>query len=775
MPAKAISRREILKNAGALVVSFSILGPASRALAQQLPAPPGSSPYNNPDYLDPTSLDSWLAIMQDGGVTAFTGKVDLGTGVETALAQIVADELDVPFERVHMMMGDTAKTVDQGRTAGSQTITRAGTQIRQAVAAARQELLKMASAKLDAPPEKLVVHDGVISAVENPANKISYGELIGGRRFNVKITARGMQQAMEVAPEVRPKSYKDYKIVGTSIPRVDVPAKLTGEFTYTPDVRIPGMLHGRVVRPATVISKPASINESSVRDISGIVKVVREGSFVGVVAETEWAAIRAAKALQVTWSEPASRLPANPEEVDHYLRTTQSFKDQSVKRGNLGDAFARAGKTLEATYRWPFQLHGMLGPSCAIADFRGDKITIWTGAQGPFTTRDRIASMLGFPKRNVDVIFVESSGCYGRLTSDDAAEDAALLSRAVGKPVRVQWMRADEHGWEPKGPQQLMSVRAALDAQGKIIGWEYISRTFPWTEAQGTPQLGERQIGQKSTAALPGNPVGSGAGSQTYDFENQHVVGMYMPWPQDDPTPLRTNPLRSPGEPGGIFAGECFIDEIASELRVDPVQFRLRYLTSDGNRRAAEALTAAAQNAGWQPRPSPAPASTDPVATGRGIAVSTRQGTIVAAVAEVEVDKSTGRVTVKRVVVAHDCGLIVNPNGLRFQIDGNVIQGVSRTLMEEVQFDATGQQNLDWRSYPVITFSKIPEIQAVLINRPELPYTGAGEPSIVPIPAAIGNAVFDAIGVRLRSAPLTPDRVLSALPTKTARAVLRQS
>ena len=767
MIAKPISRRELLKDTGALVVGFSILGQASRALAQQLPAPPGSSPYNNPDYLDPTSLDSWLAVMQDGSVTAFTGKVDLGTGVETALAQIVADELDVPFERVHMMMGDTAKTVDQGRTAGSQTITRAGTQIRQAVAAARLELLKMASAKLDAPVEKLTVSDGVISVAANPTNKASYGELIGGNRFNVKITATGMQQAMEVAPEVRPKSYKDYRIVGTSVPRVDLPAKLTGEFTYTPDIRIPGMLHGRVVRPATAISKPASVDESSINDIPGIVKVVREGSFVGVIAETEWSAIRAARALKVTWPEPAVKLPANPEKVDQYLRTTKSFKDQvATSRGNVPEAFARASKTSEATYRWPFQLHGMLGPSCAVADFRGDKITIWTGAQGPFTTRDRVASMLGFPKRNVDVIFVESSGCYGRLTSDDAAEDAALMSRAVGKPVRVQWMRADEHGWEPKGPQQLISMRAALDAQGKVIGWEYISRTFPWTEAQGTPQLGERQIGQKNTAPLPGNPVGSGAGSQTYDFENQNVVGMYMPWPQEDPTPLRTNPLRSPGEPGGIFAGESFIDEIASELRADPVQFRLRYLTSEGNKRAAEALKAAAQKAGWQERPSPGPASESSSASGRGIAVATRQGTIVAVVAEVDVDKSTGQVRVKRVVVAHDCGLIVNPDGLKFQIDGNVIQGVSRTLMEEVRFDASGQKNLDWLSYPVITFSKIPEIEPVLINRPELPYTGAGEPGIVPVPAAIANAVFDAIGVRMRIVPLTPERVLDAMRGK---------
>jgi nicotinate dehydrogenase subunit B len=763
---RSISRRELLKSGGALVVSFSLWEPASHVLAQ-LGAPPGSSPYNNPDYLDPTSLDSWLAVMQDGSITVFTGKVDLGTGVETALAQIVADELDVPFNRIHMKMGDTAKTVDQGRTAGSNTLLRAGPQVRQASAAARQELLKLAATRLEITAEKLTVTDGAVSVIGSPAKKISYTELLGGKQFNVKITATGMQGDMKVAPEIRPKDYKEYKVVGTSVPRVDLAPKLTGEFTYTPDLRVPGMLHGRIVRPPVVISKPLSVDESSVSNISGVVRVVQEGSFVGVVAETEWAAIQAARALRVNWSAPTTKMPANPEQVDDYLRNTKSFKDQVVvEKGNLEAGFSRASRTFEATYRWPFQLHGMLGPSCAVADFQGDKVTIWTGAQGPFTTRDRVASMLGFPKRNVDVRFVEGSGCYGRLTSDDAAEDAVLMSRAVGRPVRVQWTRADEHGWEPKGPQQLMTIRAAVDVQGDIIAWDYLSRTFPWTEAQGTPQLGERQIGQKSTAPLPGNPVGSGAGAQTYEFENQKVMGSYVPWPQDVPTPLRTNPLRSPGEPGGIFAGECFIDEIAAELRVDAVQFRLRYLASDGNKRVAEAVRVVSEKAGWKERPSPSPASGGSIAAGRGIGVSTRNGTVVAVVAEVEVDKSTGQVRVKRIVVAHDCGLIVNPDGLKFQIDGNVIQGVSRTLMEEVQFDESQQKNLDWQSYPVIRFRDVPDIETVLINRPEMPYLGAGEPSIGPVPAAIGNAVFDAVGMRLRVVPFTPERVLGALKAK---------
>jgi nicotinate dehydrogenase subunit B len=724
---RAIPRRELLKNSRALVVSFSLFGPATRALAQQfdtLPLPPGSNPYNNPDYLDPTSLDSWLAVMQDGSVTVFTGKVDLGTGIQTALAQIVADELDVRFDQIHMAMGDTAKTVDQGRTAGSNTVMHAGPQLRHAAAAGRAELLKLAAARLEAPAEKLVVAEGVVRVDGSPAKKVSYGELLGRKRFNVKVAAKGIQTGLDVAPEAHVKDFKEYKVVGTSVPRVDLLPKLIGEFTYTSDFRVPGMLHGRVLRPSTVLSKPASVDKNSVRGIPGVVKVVQEGSFVGVVAETEWAAIQAARALKVTWSTPVAKMPATADEVDSYLANTKSFVDTVVvNRGDADAAISAASKTFEATYHWPFQNHGMMGPSCAVADFRGDKVTIWTGAQGTFTTRDRVASMLGFPKRNVEVNFVEGPGCYGRMVCDDAAEDAVLMSRAVGKPVRVQWMRADEHAWEPKGPQQLMTARAAVNAQGHITAWEFTGRTFPWTEAQGTPQLGERQIGQKSTAPLPGSPVGGGAIEQIYDFDSQKVVGSYVDWPQDEPTPLRTNPLRSPGEPAGFFASESFLDEIAASLQVDPVQFRLRHLS--GNQRATE--------------------------------------TLLAAIAEVEVDKTTGNVAVKRMTIAHDCGLIINPDGLKFQIEGNVIQGTSRALMEEVKFDATGLKSLDWKSYPVIRFKDIPEVESVLISRPELPALGAGEPSIVPVPAAIANAIFDAIGVRLREAPFTPKRVLTAL------------
>jgi nicotinate dehydrogenase subunit B len=752
MVTKSISRRDLLKSTGILVVSFSFFGAASRVLAQ--------GDGLSVDGMDPTVLDSWMAIAKDGTVTVFTGKVELGTGVVTALAQIVAEELDVRFDKVYMDSGDTDKAVDQGVTAAARTIERGGVQLRQAAAAARQELLKLASARLDSTVDKLTVTDGVVSVVGNPSKKIAYGDLLGGKRFNVKISAIGNGWDMKVAPLVPAKDPKDYKIVGKSIPRVDLPEKFTGEFVYSQDVSIPGMLHGRAVRPATSLSMPSNVDESSIQNIPGVVKVVREGGFVGVVAQTEWAAIQAARALKVTWSEPTLKMPSGPDEVFDYLKNTKSFKDNIVtNRGNLDSAFSQAHKVLQATYYWPFQLHGMMGPPCAVADVRGDKATIWAGTQGPFRTRDAIAKMLNIPPKNVHLLYREGSGSYGRLESDDVAEDAALMSRAVGKPVRVQWMREDEHAWDPKGPAQYSTVRAGVDAQGNVIAWDFMDRSFPWTASEGNPLLASSQIGL--TPTTPGFLNGAGGGGQIYTFENQKVLAADIPWVQKGDWPLRTSNLRAPGDLARVFASESFVDEIASSLGVDPEQFRLRYLTSD--KRISEVLTATVKKAGWTDRPSPAPASSGTKAAGRGVAAANRANTMTAAVAEIEVYKSTGEVTVKKITLTHDCGLIVNPDGLKNQIEGNIIQGVSRALMEEVQFDSTGQKNLDWDSYPVIRFNQVPDVEIVLINRPEMQPLGGGEPSIVPITAAIGNAIFDATGVRLRRVPFTPERVLAAL------------
>jgi nicotinate dehydrogenase subunit B len=759
-----LSRREVLTGAGALVVSFNLFGPVSRIMAQLSAGPDLAGD------LQASSLDSWIAIGRDGFVTVFSSKVDLGTGVETALAQIVTDELDVKFSQIKMVTGDTTKDVDQGITAGSRTIELAGPQLRQAAAAARQELLKLASARLGAPTPQLTVADGVVSVMGN-GHKVSYADLIGGKHFNVQLPATGNGWGLKLAPDVPAKNYKDYKTVGQSVPRVDLPPKFTAQFTYVQDVRVPGALHGRVVRPPTVSAKPASVDEDSVKNIPGMVKVVREGSFVGIVAETEWAAIQAAKALKVTWTTPDTKMPVDADSVYDYLKNTKSFADRPgmKPRGDVDAALARATKTFEATYRWPFQMHGMLAPSCAIADVQADKVTIWAPSQGIFDTRKRVSDLLGLPETKIQVLYREASGCYGRLGTDDAAEDAAVMSRAVGKPVRVQWMRADEHAWEPKGPAQLLTVRAAVDASGKVTAWDFLDRSFPWTEANDLPLVTSRQVGLKGKGQ--GFPNGAGGGGETYTFDNQRIVASAIPWVQPDPTPLRTSPLRAPGDLARMFASECFMDELAAAQGVDAVQFRLRY--SAPNKRATDALTAAAKRANWQERPAPAPASSGNIVRGRGVAVSARSNSVVAVVAEVEVDKSTGDVTVKKVVVAHDCGLIINPDGLKNQIEGNVIQGTSRALLEEVHFDSTGIKSLDWSSYPILRYEQIPEIDIELIDRPEMPALGGGEPSIGPVPAAIANAIFDATGVRLREVPLTPERVLKAMrpgATSTQRA-----
>jgi CO/xanthine dehydrogenase Mo-binding subunit len=759
MEARTISRREVLRGAGALIVSFNLLGPVSRVLAQ------AGAPLTDSGGLPPDSLDSWLAVAPDGTVSVFTSKVDLGTGTATSLGQIVAEELDVPIARINMEVGDTSKTVDQGRTSASRTLERAGPQLRQAAAAARQELLKLASSRLGAPVEQLDVQDGVVSVAGSPAKKISYGGLIGGKRFDKKIAASGEGWDIKVAPEVQPKDPKSYKIVGTSVPRFDLPAKFGGEFTYAQDVQLPGMLHGRVVRPPVVNSKPLSVDEDSIKRISGVVKVVQEGSFLGVVARTEWAAIQAARALKVTWSTPPFEFPASPDRIYDYLKYTKSFADRvAVEKGNQAAGLSQAAKTFEATYRWPFQMHGMIGPSCAVADVRGDKATIWAGSQAPFITRNGVARLLGLPPENVRFIYMEGSGCYGRLEPDDSPEDAALMSRAVGKSVRVQWMREDEHGWEPKGPPQLITIKSGVDAQGKVTAWDYAERTLPWTDARLSPMLASRQTGIKPDEQ--GVFLGGGDGA-AYTFENRRAAASSIPWMMN-PNPLRTCNLRAPYGPARCFATESQMDEMASAAGVDPVEFRLRHLNE---KRVTDALLAATKQAGWQARPSPARATSGSVATGRGVAISGLSGTVVVLVADVEVNKSSGKVTVKRATVAHDCGLIVNPDGMMNQIEGNVIQGTSRALLEEVQFDSAGVKSLDWSSYPIIRFEDVPDVDIVLLNHPEMPSLGGGEASTVPVAAAIANAIFDAIGVRLREVPLNPKRVLSALRGETAPAV----
>jgi CO/xanthine dehydrogenase Mo-binding subunit len=756
MRTHALSRRDLLKT-GALVVGFNFFEPLTRVFGQGLQ---GGTPLSNVGGLPADQLDSWLAVAPDGTVSVFTSKVDLGTGTGTALGQIVAEELDVPIAKIRMEIGDTTKSVDQGRTSASRTLERAGPQLRQAAAAARQELLKRASVQLGAPAGQLAVVDGVVSVSGNPARTVSYAALVGGARFNTKVDASGEQWDLKLAADVKPKDPKDYKVVGTSVARFDLPPKFTAAFLYAHEVRVPGMLHGRVVRPAVVNSRPVSVDHRSIANIPGGVRIVQKGNFLGVVAQTEWAAIRAARALKVTWSAPPAQLPGGPDGIYDYLQNTKPVAERvATNTGNAPAAFAQASKTFDATYRWPFQMHGMIGPSCAVADVQGTKATIWSGSQAPFITRNGIARLLGIAEQDVHFIYCEGSGCYGRLEPDDAPEDAALMSQAVGQPVRVQWMREDEHGWEPKGPPQLITIRSGIDAQGNVTTWEYVEHTVPWTDARLTPMLASRQTGIKPDE----NGIALGGGDASpYVFPNRKVTAATLPWIMT-PNPLRTANLRAPYSQARCLAAESQMDDMAAAAGVDPVEFRLRHLTGNNNERVAAVLRAVARQAAWGPRGADrtrsATTTRSAIAKGRGVAISGLAGTVVAQIADVEVNRSTGKVTVKKVTVAHDCGIIVNPDGVRNQIEGNIIQGCSRALMEEVNFDSAGVKNLNWNTYPIIKFSDVPDVDIVLINRPELPPMGAGEASTTATAAAIGNAIFDAVGVRLRQVPFTPERL----------------
>jgi len=729
------SRRDVLKGGGALVVSFSFAGAVvGETLAQ------GAKP------LVLTEVDSFLAVDAGGEVTLYSGKVDLGTGVATALPQIVADELDVPLNRIKLIQGDTALTPDQGPTWGSLSIQIGGMQLRNAAATAKAALLEEAAKRLGSKKEDLKVVDGVVSAGNK---RVGYGELIAGKSFALKL---------DHTKPATGKDPKDYKLVGKPVPRVDIPDKVTGRFAYMQDFRVPGMLHGRVVRPPAIGATLESVDEASIKDVAGVVKVVREGNFLGVVAESEWGAIKAAEKLKASWST-SQTLPDAAKLWDE-VRATKVVKDEVTSNvGNTADAMGQAGaKTLKATYDFAIHTHGSIGPSCAVAEFKDGKLTSWSASQATHNLCKQLATMFSIPTNNVRCIYVEGSGCYGRNGHEDAAADAALLAKAVERPVRVQWSRADEHGWDPKGPPTLVDLRAAVDGAGVVTAWE--SEFFiPQQTAGGfnVPFVAATLAGMPADDHIaPGNIFQNSA--IPYKFANVKTVCRRLA-----STPFRPSWIRTPGRMQNTYANECFIDELAAAANADPVEFRLKYLDPN-DKRGIEVLNRAAALAKWEKRPSPKRDQRGDVATGRGVTYCKYElaRTYVAAVAEVEVKRSTGDIRVTKFYLAHDCGQIINPDGLRNQLDGNVIQTISRTLMEELKYDRSAVTSLDWKSYPILRFPQIPELVYDLIDRPNERPWGAGEPAAAVVPSAISNAVFDAIGVRLRSVPFTPDKVSAA-------------
>ena len=736
IPHAALSRRALLKGTGALVVGFHLAGPLGEALAQAGGAAP------KPVALD--QVDTFLSIDGRGLVTIYSGKVDLGTGVQSALAQMIADELDVPDARVTVIQGDTALTPDQGPTYGSLSLQNGGVQIRQAAATARDALLTEAAKRLGVAKAELVVVDGAIGPRAGGPT-VTYAELIGGRRFDLKLDP--------AAPTKKPA---DYKLVGRAMARRDVPDKILGRFTYMQDFRVPGMLHGRVVYPPALGARLEAVDEGSIKGIPGIVQVVRQGNFLGVVASNEWAAIRGARDLKATWSK-SETLPDQARLWEH-VRATKVVKDDVTS--NVGDAAAAMrgeGRKLAATYDFAIHTHGSIGPSCAIAEFKDGKLTSWSASQATHNLRKQLAQMLAMPLEAVHCLYIEGSGCYGRNGHEDAAADAALLARAVGRPVRVQWSRADEHGWDPKGPPTLIDLRANLDASGAVTAWE--SEFFIPQGAAGNVALVAADLAglPNATAIAPGGIHQNSA--IPYKFANVRTVCRRL-----ETTPFKPSWIRTPGRMQNTYANECFLDELAAAAGIDPLDYRLKYL-DPADTRGIEVLDRLAKLARWEKRPSPQKAANGAVLKGRGITYCKYElvRTYVGAAAEVEVERATGVIRVTRFYVVHDCGQIINPDGVKAQIEGNVFQTVSRTLKEELTFDRGMVTSLDWDSYPILTFPEIPELVMELIDRPAEKPWGAGEPTAAVVPSAISNAVFDATGVRLRSVPYTPAKVRAAL------------
>lgn len=735
MPATQFSRRSLLQG-GAIVVGFSL----SRALP--VAAASGTAP-SKPVALD--QVDSYLSLERDGSAIVYSGKVDLGTGVRTALTQMAADELDLPLARVRVIQGDTALTPDQGPTYGSLSIQNGGTQIRAAAATARRQLLQLASERLGTPTDTLVTRDGRVAPASG-GEGIAYADLLKDGHFSLKLD--------KDAPSKNPDAFS---FVGKPVARLDIPAKIYASFTYMQDVTLPGMLHGRVIRPPAIEARLTSVDETSVAGIPGLVKVVREGDFLGVVTTSEWAAIKAAEKLSATWSK-AETLPEQSRLWEHVRATPVVKEDITSNVGDADGAMANAARKLKATYDFAIHTHGSIGPSCAVAQPEGDALTVWTASQMTHALRTQLSAMFSLPPEKVRCIYVEGSGCYGRNGHEDAAGDAAILARAVGKPVRVQWSRADEHGWDPKGPPTLIDLAAGLDDKGAVTAW---SSQFhiPMGAAGSVPLVAATLAGlPHETALAPGNIVHNSA--IPYGFPNVKTVCRRLAT-----TPLRPSWIRTPGRMQNTFANEAFVDECAAAAGIDPLEYRLRSMNDP---RGIEVLKRLATLAKWESRPSPKGDGREAgggVQTGRGLSYVKYElyRTYVAALAEVEVERSSGMIRAKRVFVVQDCGQIINPDGVRNQIEGNVIQTVSRVLKEEVMFDRSRVTSTDWASYPILTFPEVPEIVMELIDRPREKPWGAGEPSAAVIPAAISNAVYDAIGLRLRSVPFTPEKVKTAL------------
>jgi CO/xanthine dehydrogenase Mo-binding subunit len=774
-------RRDFLKTSGMLIVGVSagaLVGPFAIDVDAQGAA---RGLYPDPDY---HQLDSWIVIHTDNTATFYVGKTDCGQGTGTSFRQMMSDELDIAFKDTTCVMGTTDITVDQGGSGGSDAIQVDGWPMRRVAAEGRRVLLEMASQRFGVPVAGLAVSDAVITVKADPSKKVTYGELVGGKKFNVTLTGANIDATTGIA---KVKPVQELKMVGQSPQRYDIPAKVDGSLKWAVDVKLPGMVHARNVKPPVAGAKLIGVDESSVRNMAGFVKVVSKGNYVAVVCEREEQAIAAAKALKCNWQKPATpQLPDGPDGLLKYMRETTPKSSQTpINIGNVDAAFANAAKIVEAEYDMPFQGHDSIGPAHALADPSNGQMTIYSNDMKSYGMRNGIAQFLGMPREQVRVIWMEGPQGYGRTAADDAGAEAAYIAKELGRPVRMQWMRDEEQAWDTKGPAFTFKIRGALDAQGNMTALDYTARSADYNH------LGYNEPDTVLIAQLMGMrrdkpAAGSSAfPNDMYAIPNRRtlleVVGLPLVWE----TPLRTGNLRDPNGPQSTFGAESFIDEMAYAAKADPLEFRMRMLTAskdddNGFKRARSiaVLKAAAEKFGWQPRPAPNPnRGSGDILTGRGVSYAYRNQTVIAQLVEVEVNRKTGRVWVKRAVVGHDCGLVINPEALHRTIDGATQHGISRALYEEVAFDTEKVLSKDWVTHPTLTHMDAPaQIDVVLVNgdpnpnRPDLPHYGAGEAAMKPMIAAVANAIFDATGVRLRRVPFRKERVLAALNAGTTKA-----
>jgi nicotinate dehydrogenase subunit B len=739
--ARHLSRRGLLKGGGAMIIGFSLSGTAFAQAARGMKAGP-------PDY---QAVDTWIAIHADNTATIYTGKCELGQGNQTGLLQVAAEELDMGMHQVRTIRLDTNITPDQQATSSSSSIHRGAPALRAAAAQARQELLARAAVRLGVQAGSLTVKDGVVSVKgEDGFRTVTYGELLGDKPFNVKYTG--------TAP-LKPVS--QYRLVGQRPPRVDIPEKAAGKYTHVHHLRVAGMLHGRVVLPRGqrgfgIGAQPVSVDEASIAHIPGA-KVIRKGDFVGVVAEHEWDAVKAARDLKVVWREgPALGSSAS---VYERMRNDKTVDTIIANKGDPVGMMQKAAFVRESSYFCPYQSHAPFAPNCALADPTGDQLVIRSSTQDVYSSRKQVSDILGIPVEKIRMQYFEGSGTFGRSCYEDATQAAAIMATAIGKPVRVQYMRWDELGWDNYGPAHLADVRAGVDDQGRIVAYEYDGWQHGWTITSTVSDSARTKAGVErasGSGSITVNPISTGS---MYKIANRRVTSHAVPMVNY----LRGAALRSPLDLSFAFASEQTIDELAHAVKMDPLEFRRRNI---GDERWLGVLESAAKAANWKPKVMGSDLSKADVVKGRGIALGTHHVSYGAAVAEIEINKRTGVIIAKRLYGAMDCGLTVNPALVENQMVGQMIQSTSRVLKEEITFNDKGVTSLDWGGYQVLRMSEHPEIIPVVVQRMEEPSTGAGEEVMGATAAAIANAFFDATGVRMRQFPMTPERVKAALNSR---------